>query len=172
MNQQEYVILVDNHDHEIGVEEKLVAHQLGKLHRAFSIFVFHQDTNELLLQQRQLTKYHSGGLWTNTCCSHPRPGEHIIAAGERRLAEEMGLQITLQSAGAFQYTAHFENGLIENEYDHVLIGFSHSKQVNYNKKEVAAVRWVSIPDLQTELTLQPEKFTPWFAAALAITKNY
>jgi diphosphomevalonate decarboxylase len=168
MNHKEQVILVDEHDHEIGTEEKLAAHRLGKLHRAFSVFIFHPTTKELLLQQRQFDKYHCGGLWTNTCCSHPHPGENIIAAAERRLAEEMGIQTSLRTVGAFQYTAHFDNGLIENEYDHVLIGFSTTKQVNFDKKEVAATRWITVVDLNTELKLHPEKFTPWFSAALTL----
>lgn len=168
MNKKEKVILVDDQDNEIGTEEKLLAHQLGKLHRAFSVFIFHPKTNELLLQQRQTDKYHSAGLWTNTCCSHPRPGEDIVTAGERRLYEEMGLKIVLHSVGAFQYTAYFDNGLIENEYDYVLLGFSDAKKIDYNKNEVATTRWISITDLQTELKKYPEKFTPWFSQALEI----
>ena len=119
----EEVILVDEHDREIGSGEKLQIHQEGKLHRAFSVLVFNWK-QELLLQKRKETKYHSGGLWTNTCCSHPRPGELTLEAAQRRLHEEMGLTCPLREVGNFIYRAEFENGLIEHEYDHVLAGSS------------------------------------------------
>ncbi|OGO93478.1 MAG: isopentenyl-diphosphate delta-isomerase [Coxiella sp. RIFCSPHIGHO2_12_FULL_44_14] len=170
MTSTEYVILVDAYDHEIGIEKKTTAHRLGKQHRAFSVFIFNNKNNEkkLLLQQRQKNKYHSGGLWTNTCCSHPRPGENIITAGERRLQEEMGIRIPLQKVGEFQYTAQLDNGLIENEYDHVLIGYTPIETIPFNQKEVADVRWVSLKTLEQELLRQPEKFTSWFEPALKI----
>ena len=114
----EEVILVDEHDREIGSGEKLQIHQEGKLHRAFSVLVFNWK-QELLLQKRKETKYHSGGLWTNTCCSHPRPGELTLEAAQRRLHEEMGLTCPLREVENFIYRAEFENGLIEHEYDHL-----------------------------------------------------
>lgn len=171
---EEKVVLVNQNDESIGTETKLKAHQLGKLHRAFSVFIFYSNDNELklLLQQRHTDKYHSGGLWTNTCCSHPRPDEDIIAAGERRLQEEIGIAVTLTKAGNFQYQAKFENGLIEHEYDHVLVGMADSKTVEFNKKEISAIHWISISNLLDDLNKHPEKFTPWFKQALniALTK--
>ncbi len=167
---EDKVVLVNQQDEPLGTETKLKAHELGKLHRAFSVFIFYKDKGELklLLQQRHPDKYHSGGLWTNTCCSHPRPEEDVLKGGERRLKEEMGITITLTQAGHFQYRAEFENGLIEHEYDHVLVGVADSKSVDFNKTEVFATRWTSIPDLLEDLEKYPEKFTPWFKQALDI----
>ena len=164
------VVLVDTANNPIGVEDKLIAHQKGLLHRAFSVFVFNTEHQpcQLLLQQRQQDKYHSGGLWTNTCCSHPKPIEDITVAGERRLYEEMGIHVPLKSVGGFHYRAELDNGLIENELDHVLIGFSNIKEIPFNPKEVAAVQWISIPDLLLDVTEHPQKYTAWFAAALEV----
>src|SRR5262249_52461597 len=118
MTATEYVILVDEENRQTGLAEKLEAHQKNLLHRAFSAFIFRRNSNiEVLLQQRALHKYHSPGLWTNTCCSHPRAGESILAAGKRRLQEEMGVTAELADLGWFQYNAHFENGLSEHEID-------------------------------------------------------
>jgi len=174
ITQEERVVLVDEQDNELGTEEKLRAHAMGLLHRAFSVFIFRLTNNnlELLLQQRNLNKYHCGGLWTNTCCSHPRLGEDIIQAGERRLQEEMGFYSKLQAIGTFKYRAEFSNGLVEHEYDHVLIGsYNGSEQISINPDEVHAYRWVSIETLKSMLAAEPEKFTPWFADALAIVEN-
>lgn len=115
----EHVILVDENDRPLGISEKMSAHRDGKLHRAFSIFVFNNE-GELLLQRRALNKYHSSGLWTNTCCSHPRPGESVEAAAVRRLCEEMGFECALHKAFHFIYKARLERALIEHEFDHVL----------------------------------------------------
>ena len=169
-NTEEQVILVDKNDRSIGTEEKIKAHQEGKLHRAFSVFVFSQKNSEwqLLLQQRHLDKYHSGGLWTNTCCSHPRPDENIITASKRRLFEETGLNIPLKKVGAFHYTAVVGNQLIENEYDYVLIGFTDVATINFNKKEISAIRWVRVLDLKKELETNPKNFTFWLKQALEI----
>jgi len=170
---EQKVILVNENDEPIGTESKLKAHELGKLHRAFSVFVFYKNNDrlELLLQQRNPEKYHSGGLWTNTCCSHPRPNEDIISAANRRLKEEMGISVTLTQVGNFQYKAEFPNGLIEHEFDHVLIGFTDSKAVDFNKTEVIAIHWMTIPDLITDLENNSEKYTPWFKQALDIALN-
>lgn len=170
MQNHEQVILVDSNDKEIGREDKLIAHQKGLLHRAFSVFIFNTIQNEryLLLQQRQHDKYHSANLWTNTCCSHPRPGETIIEAGERRLQEEMGLCISLQEAGNFVYTANFDNGLVEHEFDHVLVGHYHNETVKINKNEVANYKWETVTRIREEYKCFPEKFTPWFYQALEI----
>src|ERR1043165_5827412 len=133
---EEQVILVNEIDDEMGVMEKMEAHQKAILHRAFSIFIFN-NKNEMLLQQRALNKYHSGGLWTNTCCSHPRPGEDTAAAASRRLKEEMGIETSIAPAFSFIYQADFDNGLVEYEYDHVFIGKSTCAIVP-NAAEVAA----------------------------------
>ena len=166
MTATEQVILVDENDNPIGSAEKLRAHQEGLCHRAFSVFVFYNGL--LLLQQRAKGKYHSPGLWTNTCCSHPRPGEDVIEAGQRRLQEEMGLEVALTVVGRFHYIAHFNNGLTENEVDYVLVGNVHQPLITPNKTEVAAYRWVSLAELHKELTDSPEKFTPWLMQALEI----
>lgn len=167
---EEQVILVDQHDQAIGTAGKMEAHQQGLLHRAFSICIFHikEDAIDVLLQQRQHDKYHCPGLWSNSCCSHPRPGETILAAGKRRLQEELGIQLTLNPAGTFQYTAHFENGLTENEYDHVLVAFSDKRDIPFNTAEVAAVKWLGLEALEEDLEAQPECYTPWFKQALAM----
>jgi isopentenyl-diphosphate delta-isomerase len=115
------VILVDKHDNSVGTMDKMKAHEMGVLHRAFSIFLFN-DKGELLLQKRQESKYHSAGLWTNTCCSHPKPGETLIDGAKSRLMEEMGISTEIEFAFSFLYKAEFENGLTENEFDHVFIG--------------------------------------------------
>ncbi|AKQ33366.1 diphosphomevalonate decarboxylase [Candidatus Coxiella mudrowiae] len=164
------VILVNEKDQPLGNEEKIKVHCEGKLHRAFSVFVFSWRNNEwqLLLQQRHPEKYHSGGLWTNTCCSHPRPGENIIEAGERRLFEEMGLKMLLKKVGEFRYTAEVSNNLIENEYDHVLVGFLTNEKIHLNKNEISAIRWINIPTLKEEFKKNPQNFTPWLDAALKI----
>ena len=166
----EYVILVDEEDKEIGLAEKLLAHQKNLLHRAFSVFIFRKTPQlELLLQQRALHKYHSPGLWTNTCCSHPRSQESVIAAGERRLQEELGFMTTLNNLGCFHYNAHFSNGLSENEIDHVLIGTVPADIViKPNKDEIHAYRWMTLNDLQQALKMHPEAFTPWLEKALDI----
>jgi diphosphomevalonate decarboxylase len=167
---QSHVILVDEQDQEIGIAEKMLAHQQAKLHRAFSVFIFrrHQQRYELLLQQRQTHKYHSGGLWTNTCCSHPAPGETILAAAQQRLYQEMGIMAELQEVGRFHYTAAVGNQLVENEMDHVLIGIVHDVEVQINVEEVANYRWLDLEKLQQELDTQPQQYTAWFAQALQI----
>ena len=169
MISEQQVVLVDENDRVIGTEEKIKAHREGKLHRAFSIFMFSRknDVWHLLLQQRHPEKYHSGALWSNTCCSHPRLGEEIIAASERRLCEEMGLKIPLKEVGKFRYTASVSH-LIENEYDHVLVGFATNAIIHFDKKEVSAIRWINVSKLERELKQHPEIFTPWLDPALKI----
>ena len=164
------VILVDEHDKPLGQCEKLSAHQQGLLHRAFSVCIFRAgDTGrELLLQQRQQDKYHCGGLWTNTCCSHPSPGEDTIKAGERRLEEEMGFSTPLTKVGHFTYRSEFDNGLIEHELDHVLVGEYNGPTHLFNRNEVMAVRWCPLTDIKKELLKYPERFTPWFEKALIL----
>lgn len=174
MLNQEYVVLVNAQDEVLGLEEKLKAHELGLLHRAFSIFVFRRQfsTIEFLMQKRHKDKYHCGGLWTNTCCSHPRWGEDILEAGQRRLKEEMSITVPLRKIGSFQYRAEFDNGLIECELDHVLIGeFEETQTIHCNPLEVENSRWQSFPNLMDELALYKEHYTPWLKSALNIVQE-
>ena len=160
----EYVILVDEQDNTIGKMEKQQAHLEGILHRAFSIFIFNSE-NKLLLQKRASSKYHCGGLWTNTCCSHPRENETVQEAAHRRLREEMGMQCDLTPIFSFIYKATFENGLTEHEFDHVFFG--ESNQIpSINIEEVEDFRFVGIEELQLEIKESPQNFTPWFLIAL------
>lgn len=162
----EYVILVDENDNDIGVMEKLQAHQEGKLHRAFSIFIFN-DKNELLIQQRALSKYHSAGLWTNTCCSHPRPNETIKDSANRRLYEEMGLSCDLQIKTNFIYKTSFDNGLTEHELDYVLVGYTKQDPL-INKDEVENYKWKQISEIKNDIISYPHLYTSWFKIALEI----
>jgi len=154
------VILVDEQDQETGRMEKLKAHQLGLLHRAFSIFIFN-DQNEWLLQRRAMHKYHSGGLWTNACCSHPAPGEKVLKSASNRLFEEMGFRAPLYAHSALSYHARLANGLIEYEFDHILLG-SYNGEVKPNPDEVMDYKWVSYTELQQDVVQHPEAFTVWF----------
>lgn len=157
------VILVDLDDNPVGTMEKLEAHQKGLLHRAFSVFIFNSE-GHLLLQQRALTKYHSPGLWTNSCCSHPRPGEDIMRAADRRLREELGFSVKLTSVFDFVYKADFDNGLTEYEFDHVLIG-QYDGVVQPHVDEVADFRFESIEEIERNIKLNPEMYTVWFRIA-------
>ena len=157
---EEKVILVNEKDEPIGLMGKMEAHEKGLLHRAFSVFVFNSK-QEVLLQQRAACKYHSPNLWTNTCCSHPRAGETNQQAGERRLQEEMGLQVPLQEVFSFIYKAPFDNGLTEHEYDHVLIGYSDA-QPQINPEEVASWKWLSLEAIKEDILQAPEQYTAWF----------
>lgn len=157
---EEQVILVDENDNPIGLMPKMEAHEKALLHRAFSVFVFN-DNNELMIQQRAMHKYHSPGLWTNTCCSHQREGESNIEAGMRRLQEEMGFVTGLEETTSFIYKAPFDNGLTEHEYDHILIGYFNDNP-NINEDEVAAWKWMSLEDVKEDIKNQPELYTAWF----------
>lgn len=154
------VILVDFQDKEIGTMEKMEAHIQQRLHRAFSVFLVHKG--KILLQKRASHKYHCGGLWTNTCCSHPAPGETVLEAAKRRLMEEIGVRLEkLQEIDTFFYRYPFENGITEFECDHVLVGDYHGSVV-IDLEEVEDVRWISVEELQAELMNHAEAFTPWF----------
>lgn len=163
----EQVVLVDPQDNQIGLEEKLRAHELGLLHRAFSVFVF-DNHHRLLLQQREQSKYHCGGLWTNTCCSHPRVGETVKEAAKRRMVEEMGFTCEVHEVGSFIYRAQFANGLIEHELDHVLIGKYIDQEIKPNPNEVQAYKWVTVSDLISSMLLNPREYTPWLNLALQV----
>ena len=148
----------------IGTMDKMAAHRSGTLHRAFSVFIFNSK-GQLLLQQRALDKYHSGGLWTNACCSHPKLGEFTLDAAHRRLQEEMGMDCELTELFQFSYRHDFENGLVENEYDHVFMGISDDLPLP-NAAEVAGFRYMDADLLLIELTEQPDKYTAWFKICL------
>ncbi len=166
----EQVILVDTQDNPIGLMEKMEAHEKGLLHRAFSVFIFN-DKNELLLQQRASHKYHSGGLWTNTCCSHPRDGEETIDAGKRRLNEEMGFQCAISPALSFIYKAELDNELTEHEFDHVLIG-KYNADPQPNPDEVSNWKFVNLEELAVDLQENPENYTVWFQQIFERTKDH
>lgn len=161
---QEQVILVDELDNAIGTMEKMEAHEKGLLHRAFSVFIFN-DKGELLLQQRALTKYHSAGLWTNTCCSHPRPNESTIDAANRRLMEEMGLTCDLDHKTSFIYKTNFDNGLIEHEFDHVFFG-NYDQDPTINPEEVENFVWMDVNKIMNDIEKNPGKYTSWFKIAM------
>ena len=156
----EEVVLVDELDNEMGVMEKMEAHKKGLLHRAFSIFIFN-NKNELLLQKRAFEKYHSGGLWTNTCCSHPKPGEKLSNAIHRRLNEEMGLTCELNFAFTFLYKAEFSNGLTEHELDHVFIGQTDDLP-KASITEVAEWKYMKCEEIQEDIKKNPNQYTEWF----------
>jgi isopentenyl-diphosphate delta-isomerase len=160
----EKIILVDEKDREIGTGEKMKVHEEGRLHRAFSVFVFNSK-GETLLQRRAKAKYHSGGLWTNTCCSHPRTGEGLGEAVHRRLKEEMGFDVPLKEVFSFIYKVKFGNGLTEHELDHVFVGKFEGKPVP-NPKEAEGWKWVSLDELKKDIQRDPESYTYWLKASL------
>jgi isopentenyl-diphosphate delta-isomerase len=157
---EEKVILVDENDNQIGTEEKIKAHQEGKLHRCFSIVVFNSK-KELLIQKRTEDKYHSSGLWTNTCCSHPIPGEDTKEAAHRRLKQEMGFDCDLKESFTFIYKRKFNNGLTEHEYDHVFIG-EFEGSPNPNPEEVSDWKWITRKELENDIQKNPNNYTYWF----------
>jgi isopentenyl-diphosphate Delta-isomerase len=161
----DHVIVVDQHDRQVGTEPKLRAHVKGKLHRAVSVFVFDSSGEKLLLQRRAAHKYHSGGLWSNTCCSHPRPGESTIDAAHRRLREEVGFDCPLEFALTFRYRAEVAPALLENEIDHVFIGRADVTPAP-DPAEVAALRWSALHDVVHDLGVNPQRYSAWFGIAL------
>ena len=156
----EEVILVDAHDQELGLMEKMEAHRQGLLHRAFSVFVLNEK-GELMVQQRAAEKYHSGTLWTNTCCSHPRKGETAEEAAHRRLMEEMGFDCPITKVLEFTYRAELDKGMIEHEYDHLFIG-EYNGEPNLNPEEAMAWKWMRLEELSADIEDRPEKYTAWF----------
>ncbi|MGB4866126.1 MAG: isopentenyl-diphosphate Delta-isomerase [Hyphomicrobium sp.] len=165
MDIEEQVILVDDADHQTGTAEKLDAHRAGALHRAFSIVVWNSD-GRMLLQQRALSKYHSAGLWTNTCCGHPRPNEDVAEAAARRLAEEMGLRCPLTPLGTIRYRAEFSNGLTEHEIVHVYRGL-HNGAVTPNPDEANAYAWRTLDEVREDVAAAPQNYSVWFRQYVA-----
>ena len=155
----DYVILVDENNNQIGIEEKILAHKKNLLHRAFSIFIFN-DSFEILLQKRAPNKYHSGNLWTNTCCSHPLENLSLVESAKKRLVEEMGIKANLNEVFSFIYQAEFGNGLYEYEYDHVLFGISNNQPI-LNPDEAIDYKWIKISDLKAQIEKNPGNFTVW-----------
>ncbi|HEV3471368.1 MAG TPA: isopentenyl-diphosphate Delta-isomerase [Pyrinomonadaceae bacterium] len=160
----EQVILVDEADREVGTGGKLEAHREGALHRAFSVFVFDRR-GRLLLQKRAAGKYHSGGLWSNTACGHPRPGEATAEAARRRLREEMNFDCELREAFGFVYRAELRGGLVEHEYDHVFVGV-YDGEPSPDAAEVEDWKWLSVEELRRGLEAEPERYSPWLRLAV------
>ncbi len=158
------VILVDENDTQIGVEEKIKTHQQAKLHRGFSVFIFNSK-NMLLLQKRAMNKYHSPGLWTNTCCSHPRPNENLKQEAELRLKKEMGINCDLKKMFTFIYKEKFDNGLTEHEFDHVFFGRCENDP-EPDPNEASDWKWVSLDDLKQDVNENPDKYSAWLKTCL------
>ncbi|MBZ5858019.1 isopentenyl-diphosphate Delta-isomerase [Flavihumibacter profundi] len=164
------IVLVDEQDNEVGTMEKMEAHRKALLHRAFSVFVFNA-AGDMLLQQRALNKYHSGGLWTNACCSHPYPGETAGDGAIRRLQEEMGFSTPIQKAFTFLYKAPFDNGLTEHEFDHVFVG-EYDGIIIPNPAEVMDFCYRSLEEIEASLKSHPSRFTAWFHLAFPRVKEW
>lgn len=166
----EQVILVDESNKAVGIDDKLIAHIKGSLHRALSVFIFN-NKDQLLIQKRSNDKYHSAGLWSNTCCSHPRPKEDVLVAAHRRLREEMGFDCELKEIFLLKYKVKLENDLFENECDHVFIGRS-DKNPRPNPNEVSDFKWMTAKELEEEIKKSPNNYTYWFKIALKKVKKY
>tara|TARA_B100001027_G_scaffold199674_1_gene158539 strand:+ start:8195 stop:8713 length:519 start_codon:yes stop_codon:yes gene_type:complete len=167
---EEKVILVDKNDNQVGLMPKLEAHEKGFLHRAFSVFIFN-NKYQLLLQKRASSKYHSGGLWTNTCCSHPREDEDTLDAANRRLNEEMGIKTSLRKVYDFIYEAKLDNNLIEHEFDHVFYGLYDEDPI-INKDEVDDFKWIDMETLNDSIINNGDNYTVWFKIAFEYFYNY
>ena len=161
---EEKVILVNGRDEAVGVGEKIETHLSGELHRAFSVFVFN-SAGELLLQKRAVTKYHSGSLWSNTCCGHPRPGEETAAAARRRLREEMGFECELREVFQFIYRVQLGRDLYEHEYDHVFVGEFDGEPLP-NSEEAEDWKWIGVAELRRDMRRNPGAYTFWSKIAL------
>jgi len=163
MMKEEMVILVNENDEPLGAMEKMQAHRRGVLHRAFSVFIFN-NKGEMLLQQRAFSKYHSGGLWTNACCSHPFPEEDVQLAAQRRLQEEMGFYTPVKKIFDFLYRAEFDNGLTEHEFDHVFAG-KYEDVINFNPEEVNDYCFKELGEIRQSIQTHSQKYTAWFKIA-------
>lgn len=166
----EEVILVNELDKPLGVMEKMEAHRKALLHRAFSVFIFNSK-GEILLQRRSSAKYHSGGLWTNACCSHPRPGEDTCQAARRRLEEELGFTVGLTKVFDFIYKSVFGNGLTEHEFDHVFVGY-YDDQVRPDPNEVSDHKFLSLEAVEADMEARPEVYTSWFHLAFPMIRSW
>ncbi len=164
------VILVDEHDVQTGTMKKMEAHEKALLHRAFSIFVFNAK-GEMLLHKRAEKKYHSGGLWTNTCCSHPQPGQETLTAAKIRLQEEMGFSTELKKVFNFIYRVPFDNGLTEHEFDHVFIG-KYDGDIVPNADEVSDYCYMGVEEIKQSIRSHPQKYTAWFKIAFTKMELY
>ncbi|MCC7318590.1 MAG: isopentenyl-diphosphate Delta-isomerase [Bacteroidales bacterium] len=168
--EKEFVVLVDANDNDIGTMEKMEAHEKAVLHRAFSIFIFNTK-GEMLIHQRAFSKYHTPGLWTNACCSHPRLGETLQQATSRRLREEMGMEADIKKIFDFVYKADVGQGLIEHEFDHVFVGTT-DVLPNINREEVETYSYIKMDDLRNDINMHPEKYTVWFKIAFDRVEEY
>ncbi len=164
------VILVDEKDRPVGAMEKMEVHQKALLHRAFSIFIFN-SRGEMLLHRRAEKKYHSGGLWTNACCSHPKPGEDTLASAQKRLQEEMGITTELSKAFHFVYKADLDNGLAEHEFDHVFTG-TYDGEIIPDADEVSDYCYKTIDEIRSSIQSHPQKYTEWFKIAFPKMETY
>lgn len=166
MGDDEMIVLVDPQDRETGVAPKAVAHQLGLRHRAFSMLLL-DDRGRVLLQRRAAGKYHSGGLWANSCCGHPRPGERVHDAAVRRAREELGAGVTIREVGVFTYRAVVSENMIEHEYDHVFVGTVQG-DLRPDPREIAETRWASRDELESDMRRNPDRYAPWLAGVLRV----
>ena len=157
------LVLVNIYDEEIGSGEKAAVHEKGLLHRAFSVFLV--NDGKMLIQKRTINKYHSGGMWTNACCSHPRRGEQLMEAVHRRLVEELGFDCDVEELFSFMYRTAFSENLFEYEFDHVFLG-SYDGPITLNEEEASAIKWVALEELKKDVVEHPERYTSWFLIAL------
>jgi len=164
------LILVDIHDKEIGYGDKETVHKKGQLHRAFSVFLI--DKDKMLIQKRAHSKYHSGGLWSNSCCSHPRRGEELLESVKRRLHEEIGVYCDTKKIGYIVYHKKFGEELYEYEYDHIFVGEYDKNNFIINKDEVEEVKWIGIKELEKDILVNPNKYSVWFLGALSMVLNH
>lgn len=164
------VILVNEKDEPVGSADKMQVHKEGLLHRAFSIFIFNRK-GEMLLQQRALNKYHSAGLWTNTCCSHPKPGEETLSSAVVRLKTEMGFATNLEKIFNFIYKTEFDNGLTEYEFDHVFAG-EYDGAIEFNKEEILDYCFKDVSEIEQSLVTHPGKYTVWFRLTFPAVVNW
>lgn len=160
MSDKEMILLVDENDKEAGYGEKHEVHKKGIFHRAFSIFIFNSQ-KQLLLQKRESNKYHSPGLWTNSCCSHQRQNELLSEAIHRRLKEEMGFDCELKEVFTFSYRVEFNPELIENEFDHVFVGY-YDGEVTPEPYEVEDYKWMTLEEIKKDMEKNPDMYTYWF----------
>lgn len=171
MDNMNDIVLVNFNDEQVGITSKEIAHKKGLLHRAFSIYIM-DENDKILLQKRSINKYHSGGLWSNTCCSHPTSDCNILTYATERLYQEIGLKSNLKEVGQFIYRTQFENGLVEYEYDHVLFGKVKKTNICPNPNEIDDFSWYPIEDIENALMTEPESFTTWFFQSFFMFKNF